>query len=167
MDIDLVCQFWESHFEISVDHLAIQSCVKESTVLALFKDEYPQLYDSGERFRNTFIQISLNTGRELRHFKSLGNVYYFNAQRLSSARETETQTALALLNTHGLITDTTNKSQFLHDFLFSTNKGNIFAVTETHLMPDHKNAERTKSFTNYTIYRTDRNTKWLLRDSHL
>ena len=117
MNIDLVCHFWRTRFNISAEHQEIQRCITEETVLAMLKDDYPQLEAEGERLRNTFLQFSLNAGIGLRHFKGRQNTYHFNAQRINPAHQSDSHTALALINTQGLITQTRNKSKFLHDFL--------------------------------------------------
>ena len=73
-----------------------------------------------------------------------------------------------LVTIQGLITNKKNKNEFLKLVTSSQNStsNRIIAVTETHLNPQHFNAEITKYFTDYNVIKADRDTNYDMNDDY-
>ena len=164
MNLDLIYNFWHSRFEIVEDKLPIEECTSEAVAIVLLKDAFPQLDVNAANFHDKFKGLTLRTGLGLRRFlcSSLGGAVYYNARRLHPG----TSISLSLINTQGLITQSNNKCDFLHDLITNLPTEHIIAISETHLLDKHEDGEITKYFNKYTVHRSDRDinigrkTKW-------
>ena len=159
--------FWATHYMV---HKQFQR-VKGKDVYSLFKILYP--ITTASNFADFNRETCRNRDINCKRDKN-GKIAYYYAVPVSEAAKTHHQDFAAihnqpdfhLANIQGLISNRLNKNRTLNTVTTSQNSSKIIALTETHLTPQHYNAEILKSFPNYNIIRTDRDTEYDLDDEY-